>query len=127
MPNREQFHTQNVAIVLATGALSGAGASSDLQGADAFYYAALVTAVGGPAGTLTIEESDDDSIWAAAPATSVKADSNILAAGEGTYVGYVGNKRYARPRITADVSAAGTVVAVGGRLSLVPVNDAIDA
>jgi len=125
MPNREQFHIQNVAVVF-IGALSGPGDSSDLQGADAFYYAAATAAVGGPAGTLTIEESDDDSAWSVAPATSVKTDSNLLAAGKTTYVGYVGNKRYARPVITEDVSASGTVVAVGGDLNLGPVNNPIE-
>lgn len=130
MPNRS-IHRNIIilqAIAQAAHAAPIQSTGQPNQGLDGITYAAVVSAVGGAGGTLTIEVSDTvGGTYVAADAGDVlysrtNAESNTLVAGETTYASYVGIRAFTRVVVTPVTSATGFVVVVRNHLSLVPVN-----
>ena len=109
------------------------GNSSDVSVVGAQGFAAVISAVGGAGGTLTLEHSDDNAAWAAVPAGQAQyhtsdagsLGTNTLQAGKTTYAGYLGAKRYVRPVVTPSTSATGFVIAVQGLPDRAPLSGAL--
>lgn len=109
------------------------GTSLDVSSVGAAGFAAVLTAVGGAGGTLTLEHSDDNAAWSAVPAGQAQYHTsdagslgvNTLQANKTTYAGYLGAKRYVRPVLTPATSATGYVAGITGLADRAPLTGAI--
>ena len=101
------------------------GASVDLLGCDSVAF--IVTAgarTASGAFTVGMEESDDNTTFAAVPANLVQAPvSGNIAANSTVKVGYRGYKRYVRPVLTkgSGTSMFASVIALRGNVADRPV------
>ncbi len=115
-----------VAIVLSaaiTTDTSTTGTSVNMNGDNDFE--GLSFTLGIPAGAytdgdfqLTMEESDDDSVWSAVAAediTGAEDGGDVLSEADSIVLGYVGKKQYVRPVVVSTNTTSGaSAVAVAG-------------
>lgn len=115
MPNREMIHNVVSKLLTATATSTGTvtSASLDTKGFDSCSFNLHYGATAPAPTSYAVEESDDDSAWAAAPATSVIDDAGTHAVSTTRRVAYVGNKRYARIVV---VQSASTILTITGSL-----------
>lgn len=115
MPNREEIHICVEKLLTATATSTGTvtSASLDCQGFDSAHFNLHYGATAPEPTSITIEESDDDSTFTAAPATSVVDDAGAHAVSTTRRLAYVGNKRYARVVV---VQSASTILTISGHL-----------
>jgi hypothetical protein len=127
MPNREEIHNcvekLLVETTTAADATPVASASLDCQGFDSAHFAIAIGATLGVApGAMTykVTESDDNSTFTDAPASSVVDDGGALAANKAKRVAYVGAKRYAKIVVTPKAADVFTVLGHLGYPSIKP-------
>jgi len=109
------------------------GASIDVTGIGAAGFAAVISAVGGAGGTLTLEHSHDNAAWVAVPAAEAQyhtsdngsIGTNTLQANKTTFAAYLGARRYVRPVLTPNTSATGYVAGVSGLADRMPLTGGI--
>lgn len=113
MPNREEIHNCVEKILTATATSTGTitSASMDCQGFDSCHFNLHFGATAPAPTSETVEESDDDSTFTTAPATSVVDDGGAHAVSTTRRIAYVGNKRYARIVV---VQSASTILTITG-------------
>lgn len=113
MPNRDAIHELVIKRLLsdAVTAVAVTSAALDTLGFDGAAFSINVGGTLGGTSTYAVTESDDDTTYTAAPATSVLDDGGPLAINTSKRVGYVGNKRYAK--LTFTPSASSTVGITG--------------
>ena len=112
----------SIAPQTASGGVNGTGV--DLKGCDSVMFAVGVGSITGAAGdaAVTIEESDDNSAWAAAAAKDVSRSASGLVADTATQIGYIGSKRYARAvfDLGGETNVQISAVAIRGHLARAP-------
>jgi hypothetical protein len=115
MPNREEIHNCVEKLLTATATSTGTvtSASLDTLGFDSAHFNLAYGATAPAPTSETIEESDDDSAWAAAPSTSVVADAGAHAVSKTRRLAYVGKKRYCRVVV---VQSASTILTITGHM-----------
>jgi hypothetical protein len=91
------------------------GSSVDLAGYNAASIDAIVGTITDGTHSLTVEESDDGSTWAAVDAAFLQGSFSDLASNTNQQAGYVNNKRYLR--VNCSVSGATN----GGKYAVVVV------
>jgi len=113
MPNREEIHNCAETMLAATDTVTAAvtSASLDCQGFDSAHFNVHIGATLAAGLTYAVNESDDNSTFTAAPATSVVDDAPTPVASKTIRVAYVGNKRYCQIVVTPGGS---TIVSVTG-------------
>jgi hypothetical protein len=111
MPNREEIHScaEQMLAATATTASPVTSASLDCQGFDSCHFNIHCGATLAAGLAYAINESDDNSTFTAAPATSVVDDAPTPAVSTTIRVAYVGNKRYAQIVVTPGGSSILTV------------------
>lgn len=115
MPNREEIHNCVEKLLTATATSTGTvtSASLDTRDFDSAHFNLAYGATAPAPTSITVEESDDDSAFAAAPSTSVIDDGGTHAVSTTRRIAYVGNKRYARVVV---VQSASTILTITGHL-----------
>lgn len=115
MPNREEIHNCVEKMLTPTATSTGTvtSASLDMLGFDSAHFNLHYGATAPAPTSTTVEESDDDSTFTAAPATSVVDDADAHAVSKTRRIAYVGNKRYARVVV---VQSASTILTITGHL-----------
>ncbi|MEO0557385.1 MAG: hypothetical protein AAF170_04290 [Bacteroidota bacterium] len=127
MASKDLTHTILAAIGFpaATVSADADGPTVDTQGFESVAFTGLIANADGTADlAITVEHSDDDSVFAAAPADDVHNETVEIGnsdADRAFQIGYRGSKRYVRLSVTraagsADVSA----VAVLGHARIQP-------
>jgi hypothetical protein len=113
MPNREEIHVCVEKMLTPTATSTGTvtSASLDCLDFDSAHFNLHFGATAPAPTSVTIEESDDDSTFAAAPATSVVDDAGAHAVSTTRRLAYVGSKRYARVVV---VQSASTILTITG-------------
>lgn len=116
MPNRESVNCTLAMLLLATatGATTAqTSASLDTQGFDAASLHVHYGATAPAPTSVSVEESDDNSTWAAAPAAAVVLPTGTHAVSKTARYGYIGGKRYCRivvtPSAATDLTITGTM------------------
>ncbi len=122
MPNRELIHSLVSKLLLATATVTTAQTSAtlDTQDFDAAHFNIAHGATMAAGGAYVINESDDNSTFTLAPATSVIDDGLALAASKTKRVAYVGNKRYCQMVYTPGGSTIVTITGTLGYPSILP-------
>lgn len=115
MPNREEIHNCVEKMLTPTATSTGTvtSASLDCQGFDSAHFNLHFGATAPAPTSVTVEESDDNSTFAAAPSTSVVDDADTHAVSTTRRIAYVGNKRYARVVV---VQSASTILTITGHM-----------
>jgi hypothetical protein len=115
MPNRSEHRNCIEKLLTPTATSTGTvtSASLDTKGFDSAHFNLAYGATAPTPTSVTVEESDDDSTFAAAPATSVVDDSGTHAVSKTSRIAYVGNKRYARVVV---VQSASTILTITGHM-----------
>jgi hypothetical protein len=115
MPNREEIHSCVEKLLLATATVTTAQTSATLDtlGFDSAHFNIHYGATAPAPTSIVVNESDDDSIWTAAPATSVIDDGGAHAVSTTRRIAYVGNKRYSQVVVTPNGS---TILTISGHV-----------
>lgn len=115
MPNREDIHINVAKLLTPTATSTGTvtSASLDTLGFDSASFSLHYGATAPAPTSITVEESDDNSTWASAPASAVVDDGGTHAVSTSRRIAYVGNKRYCRVVV---VQSASTILTITGRL-----------
>jgi hypothetical protein len=126
MSNRQLSSQISVATVLPPAArtANATGSSVDLADFRSVAVEAIVGIITDGTHALTVEHSDDGSIWSAVPAASLQGSFSNLASNTVQEVGYIGNKRYVRVNSTATGATTGglySVVVLRGRPRSMPI------
>lgn len=101
------------ATATSTGTITSA--TFDLLGFEACTFNLHYGATAPAPTSYTIEESDDNSSWAAAPAASIIDDGGAHAVSTTRRIAYIGTKRYARAVV---VQSASTILTISGTKGL---------
>ena len=126
MPNRDINSkldaNESIRPQVASGAVNGEGV--DLRGSDAAMIAVSIGAITGAAGdaTVTLEESDDNSVFTDVAAADILGTEPTLAANTAYQFGYIGAKRYVRAvfALGGETNVAVAAVVVRGMLDRKP-------
>jgi hypothetical protein len=115
MPNREEIHNCVEKLLTPTATSTGTVTSTSLNtlGFDSAHFNLHFGATAPAPTSVTIEESDDNSSFTAAPAASVVDDAGTHAVSTTRRLAYVGNKQYARVVV---VQSASTILTISGHL-----------
>lgn len=115
MPNREDIHIRVSKLLTPTATSTGTvtSASLDTLGFDSASFNLHYGATAPAPTSITVEESDDNSAWASAPASAVVDDGGAHAVSTTRRIAYVGNKRYCRVVV---VQSASTILTIAGSL-----------
>jgi len=116
MPNREIVNITLAKLLLATQAgatTAQTSASLDTQGFDAASFHVHYGATAPAPTSVSVEESDDNSTFAAAAAANVILPTGTHAVSKTARYGYIGAKRYCRivvtPSAATDLTISGTM------------------
>lgn len=91
---------------------SASGTSSDLAGYNSLVYRWQVGTVTDGTHTPSLEESDDDSTYTAVAAADIQGTAAALVSNTAQTLGYLGAKRYVRPKTTVATATTGGVYGV---------------
>ena len=115
MPNREEIHNCVEKLLTPTATSTGTVTSASLNtlGFDSAHFNLAFGATAPVPTSITIEESDDDSSFTPAPATSVVDDGSAVVASKTRRLAYVGNKQYCHVVV---VQSASTILTITGHM-----------
>lgn len=128
MPNRESVNCTLAKLLLATQAgatLAQTSASLDTQGFDAASLNVHYGATAPAPTSVSVEESDDNSIWAAAPADAVVLPTGSHAVSKTARYGYIGAKRYCRIVVTPSAATDATITGTMSYAAQKPVTNPV--
>lgn len=116
MPNRELINFLVSKLLLASvedATTAQTSASLDTQGYDSAAMEVHYGATAPAPTSVSVEESDDNSTWAAAPAAAVVLPTGTHAVSKSARYAYIGAKRYCRivvtPSAETDLTITGTL------------------